>query len=375
MPSYMDTLPRLLIGAVSLDEAARDLRLAVPELRQLLQRSSVDTAVLAPSAFDVADAEMELIDVAGCAFDEAFFEASMQRQLLADGSRVRVRAAALDVLRGARQYSQPPSALIFHTGRCGSTLLANLLSVVTDAVLLKEPPVISDLAAARLRAETEEARRWVEEILEATCRYLCGAVGRSSGRAFRVIKLAAWNVGVAHVLLRYFPDTPAVFLFRDPAEVVSSLLFQPPAWHPLLERTAQGQAAFFPSTREEGAGGAGSALALFAHAWRSAVEAALALPRERVLFVDYAALVKSPLAELEGVLAHLRRPKPAELETQLASESRKYSKDASVPFDPAGRHRRPKLSEDELRALERIVGSLPAQLAERVSGIAGGAAA
>ena len=375
MSSYLDTLPRLLVGAVSLDEAARDLRLGTPELRRLLQRANVDLPVLVPSSFDVARAEVELIDLGECGFDEAFFEATIERQLLADATRIRVSVATADLARGAAQYPEPPGAFIFHTGRCGSTLLAHSLSRACSAVLLKEPPILSDLAAARLRAETDEARHWVEEILEATCRYLCGAVGRSSGHPSRFIKLAAWNVGVAHVLLRCFPDTPAVFLFREPVEVVASLLFRPPAWYPLLEHTAQGQAAFFPSTRQEGPLGAASAAALFAHAWRSAAEAALSLPAERVLFLDYASLVGSPLAAIERVLRHLRQPKPSGLEVQLASVSRTYSKDASVPFDPAGQHRRPELSDIERRAVERIAGSLPAQLAERVSGVAGGAAA
>jgi hypothetical protein len=109
---------------------------------------------------------------------------------------------------------------------------------------------------------------------------------------------------------------------------------------------------------------------LFAHAWRSAAEAALALPPERLIFLDYADMVGDPVRSLARVLAHFRQPAdPPMLPAMLAACSI-YSKDPArtARFDPGGAHRRPSLTSEEIGAIEIVIGDLMGRLSaqERV---------
>jgi hypothetical protein len=170
------------------------------------------------------------------------------------------------------------------------------------------------------------------------------------------LKLSAWNVGLGRLLLGLFPATPAVFVYRSPLETVASLLFQPPAWLPLLDSPRWLQARFFQTVREIPADAELLPTTLFAHAWRSTVEAALALPPERILVIPYEVLVNAAETVIGRVLAHFRHSAArARLET-MAGTLKAYSKDPDhqAPFNPKGEHRRPPLAPeqaDEVRAI------------------------
>lgn len=116
-----------------------------------------------------------------------------------------------------------PGAFIFHASRCGSTLMARMLAGLERNVVLSEPPPLDSLLRAH-RADPHIAPH--QPALVAA---LLSAFGqRRRGDEQRLlVKLDAWNVFEAALLQQLYPETPRLFLYRDPLEIAVSQLRQP----------------------------------------------------------------------------------------------------------------------------------------------------
>jgi hypothetical protein len=111
--------------------------------------------------------------------------------------------------------SLPPSGFIFHVGRCGSTLLAKVLA------RSRENMVFSEALAHNLvwKALPECPGSAVEFY-----RRLLLAMGRRRLSSYRshFIKFTSYNIMEFALIRAAFPDTPALFLFRQPDAVLES---------------------------------------------------------------------------------------------------------------------------------------------------------
>jgi hypothetical protein len=109
-----------------------------------------------------------------------------------------------------------PSAFIFHSSRCGSTLLAQMLAALPQCVVLSEPPVIDDF----FRLHGSQSRPDAAALL----RRLVGALGqcRSGTETHFIVKLDCWHMRHLPLLRAAFPDTPFWFLYREPAAILAS---------------------------------------------------------------------------------------------------------------------------------------------------------
>lgn len=350
-----------------------------------------DSARLAPVAFDLRRRRARLLDLRGVDFDGPAFKFSVERlreqhpdvPLVHVGIDELLAAAATEVL-------QPPAALIFHTPRSGSTLLANMLAAPADHVVIKQSitvnlllseivlasadPEESQLYAGLLRLEAETA----EALLALTLsRFATGARRLSAdtketaaipATSRVIVKPTSWAINAAAALLRMFPDTPAIFLSRDPASVVPSMVATPPLHPPYVPAHAwppEAMYPFLPSLRYASANLPPAEF--YAHVWRSTVETALGLPPARTLFLTYADLTGDPAGTLERVFGHLQlAPTDAE-RAAMREQLGLYSKARGAPaaFDPAGRHHRTPLTSEQLDAVSGIVGELPQRLAGR----------
>lgn len=110
-----------------------------------------------------------------------------------------------------------PSAFIFHTSRCGSTLLTQLLVTLSRCIVMSEPPVID--AFLRLHQMEPEASGG-----SANLRQLILALGqqRSPEETHFFIKLDSWHTQFLPIFRAAFPDTPCWFLYREPEAVLAS---------------------------------------------------------------------------------------------------------------------------------------------------------
>ena len=120
---------------------------------------------------------------------------------------------------GDWQVSSPglaPSAFIFHASRCGSTLISQMLARLDNHIVISEPPPLDALLRSGL--PVAERRAAIEGLLSAY------GQRRRDAQQRMVIKLDAWNIAELPLLRESFPDTPWLFVYRDPLEIAVSHL-------------------------------------------------------------------------------------------------------------------------------------------------------
>ena len=150
--------------------------------------------------------------------DDPFYEDSLSRVVDLPFNRLFGFRTALAEL-AAPPRSLKPAGLIFHMSRCGSTLVAQMLAASDANVVVSEAPPIDavvrlDRGAAGLDAAGHAA------LLRAMV--LAFAQIRSGGERRCFTKLDSWHIFAAPLFRAAFPDTPWMFLYRDPTEVMVS---------------------------------------------------------------------------------------------------------------------------------------------------------
>ncbi len=263
-------------------------------------------------------------------------------------------ALSLDALRfapGSRRWGGPadairrlveherlplPAGLIFHSGRCGSTLLANMLSAHPGLRVLNESAVINQFLLNR-RAGADELRT------------LTRAFSRGLPAGARVVvKTSSWNVLDAPGILAALPGVPTVFIWRHAADVVASCLHSASAWaeEPTMRRWLMRRIA--PSTSDQPL----SAAEFYARAWQEMTRAGVALAEtagDRVRVVRYDELRARPVELAAEIAAAFGAPVTGAVAGGMRRTARIYSKDpvGRAVFDPGGVHARPELPERE----------------------------
>lgn len=144
---------------------------------------------------------------------EAFLSQSVARQAPARIERLLVPRGFIGVM-----HPRPSPRLIFHTGRCGSSLICQALK--RDGLVFGEPEVFGQLLSPPLG-------NWRPEELTALAHYLLNYFIAASPNA-PVVKFSSWQVLFADLLIP--SDARVAFLFREPTAVIDSMLQRPPSW-------------------------------------------------------------------------------------------------------------------------------------------------
>jgi hypothetical protein len=154
-----------------------------------------------PIAVSVRDgnAWVEWIDAGGRQLTEPFFDDTVRASLRNPYARFSRRESPI----GPGEHTTAPSGFIFHVSRCGSTLVSQLLAAAGYRVISEASPV--DRVMQEGRADW---LRWIVAALGA---------GRPS-----FVKLDAWHIHQLPLVREAFPDTPWIFVYRNPAEVLIS---------------------------------------------------------------------------------------------------------------------------------------------------------
>lgn len=147
-------------------------------------------------------------------FTDPFFDNTLASQVPAQRQRCDTPAAALDDVGP----SLAPDAFIFHVSRCGSTLLSQLLAALPHCVVMSEPPVID----AVLRRHHEHGL--APAATAALLRQVVLALGqrRFAQEKHFFVKLDCWHIHSLALVRLAFPDTPCLFLYREPGAVLAS---------------------------------------------------------------------------------------------------------------------------------------------------------
>ena len=244
---------------------------------------------------------------------EPFFEESMAgaRRLPAQALlRVRTRIDALLPFSDAGM----PDGLVFHMSRCGSTLVAQMLAAIERVTVIAEAPVFD--AALRMHLHGHLSREHMRGLAGALLRK------RHPGAEAGVIKLDAWHAPRSGALCDLFPEAGAVFLHRDPTEVLVSHA-RKPGLHAIpgaLPLTAYGLDADDSAPRED------HAARVMAWIMQAGVDAVAA---GALRAIDYASLPGALTGRILPAFGII--PEARDLES-IARAGARYSKDPSRAF-------------------------------------------
>ena len=269
-------------------------------------------------------------DLSAERFVEPFFDQTVARWASGPRARPLVRTGLDALVALDCEPSLEPSGMIFHLSRCGSTLVARLLGSLAGVVVLSEPAPLNALLG--LDADFVD-----ETTLVAVVRLAVRALGRCRHGDERrlVLKCSSWNIRRRAILAAAFPDTPWIWVQRDPVRVLASLLAEPPGWLGVQSAPVRAARLFgldpvaIPTmARAEFA----------ARALGAMLEGASSDPARRVC-IDHADL---PAAVWDRVAPHLGlEVDPAAID-RMADESRFYAKDpATRVFTGDAPERRP----------------------------------
>ncbi|MGY4396808.1 hypothetical protein ACVWZA_001993 [Sphingomonas sp. UYAg733] len=176
-----------------------------------------------PSAMVAAGPEfvVDWMHFAGRRLTDPFFNGSLTHARALPLNRLmRYRTPLGAFAQGAEgEALTVPNGFIFHLSRCGSTLAAQMLAAMDDTIVVSEPPPLDAVV------QLTHVRKDVPfETRVDVLRTMVGALGRDWTGAARnyVVKLDSWHALELPLFRQAFPDTPWVFLYRDPVEILVS---------------------------------------------------------------------------------------------------------------------------------------------------------
>lgn len=169
---------------------------------------------------------MEMPDVS---LDEPFFQQTIDRVKKHKRGELFTEFDVLLQLEKVLE-SVPPTGFIFHSSRCGSTLVANACRAIANSIVLSEANAIDKLIA---RFFTDANEGGVKESLYSVfLRGVVHALGqrRSGSEQHLFIKFACTSFAQIERITRIWPHVPWLFLYRDPVETIVSNANHQPLW-------------------------------------------------------------------------------------------------------------------------------------------------
>jgi hypothetical protein len=169
---------------------------------------------------------MELPEIS---LTEPFFQQTVERAKR--GNNCRELFTEFDVLLQLEKVldAVPPTGFIFHSSRCGSTLLANACKAIADSIVLSEANAVDKLIARFITDATDKVK---EAIYSVFLRGVVHALAqRRTGKEQHLfIKFACCSFSQIERIRRIWPSVPWVFLYRDPIETIVSNISDVPPW-------------------------------------------------------------------------------------------------------------------------------------------------
>lgn len=266
------------------------------------------------------------MDMSGVRLAEPFFQQTVDKLKAADPDRQELFTEFDTLVQLEKTFdSIAPSGFIFHSSRCGSTLLANACRAIDGAIVLSEPPA-ADKLIARFITDVDQ-NRTKETLYSIFLRAVISALGQKMTGAERhlFLKFTCCSVSQIERIRRIWPNVPWVFLYRDPVETIVSNMQNLPTW--LQDDDHRVLASITGTSPDEVAGMTPEELcarsigSFFATAYE-----AHRVANDRALLLNYNQLT---LTEIANVLEFFGvKPAATEMET-IARQTQKYSKAAS----------------------------------------------
>jgi len=168
------------------------------------------------------------MEMSGVELVEPFFQQTVER---AKRDKREERFTEFDVLLQVEKEldSVQPSGFIFHSSRCGSTLVANACRAVSNSIVLSEANAIDKLIA---RFITDADNSVKESLYSVFLRGVVHALAqrRTGNEQHLFIKFACCSFAQFERIKRIWPNVPWLFLYRDPVETIVSNMRDVPPW-------------------------------------------------------------------------------------------------------------------------------------------------
>ena len=254
--------------------------------------------------------------------------------------------------------SVAPTGFIFHSSRCGSTLVANACRAIAGAIVLSEPPAVDKLVVRFITDAFDQSVK--EKVYSIFVRAVVKALAqrRTGQERHLFVKFACCSVSQIVSIRRIWPGVPWIFLYRDPVETIVSNMQDRPAW--LLDDDRRVLASIIGSST--------SAVAemipeeLCARTIASFYATAHRVANDRSLLLNYNQL--SP-AEISNALQFFGiEPTATEMET-IARQSQTYSKSTEARAFAADSAAKQRVATDFVREMAATWAAKPYQLLEQ----------
>jgi hypothetical protein len=160
---------------------------------------------------------------------EPFFEQTVERAKTENNHRELF--TEFDVLLQLEKLldSVPPTGFIFHSSRCGSTMIANACKAITNSIVLSEANPVEKLVARFITDATDKVK---ESLYSVFLRGVVHALGqrRTGTEQYLFVKFSCCSFAQIDRIRRIWPSVPWVFLYRDPIETIVSNITDVPPW-------------------------------------------------------------------------------------------------------------------------------------------------
>ena len=317
----------------------QDFQLGRPEAEDFIRRWRDDPHTLTPYCLDRRSRSLLFVETAPgvdlCTVHPFFYQA---QRLCA----IRLHSVPMPVvLAMARDLPATLEQLILihSTGRCGSTLLTQLLQTQGDMVTVSEP----DLYTQLIHLPQQDALELAPVIRAATL-FLRASLARNGYMALKMRGVVTYR---AAMLAEALPGARSLFMYRHAADVVNSFITtMVPPWQFRLERAlgierlptrwlmpSQSTLRLAPLLADRSYQATGL-VGFFTMAWLSKMDAALAFQKQGGLAATlrYEALRRDPGGALERLATALGLAgdlQPAALEKALGKDAQQGSSMAS----------------------------------------------
>jgi len=134
---------------------------------------------------------------------------------------------ALDILLDNRVLADPiePAGFMFHISRCGSTLTGKAIArSPRNLVINQGGPLQRGFWAAITGDFTQPAEPSADNLAMFRNLVLAMTRRRRPEQAHSFVKFISWNTLYIDFAMQAFPQVPALFLYRNPVEVIASVL-------------------------------------------------------------------------------------------------------------------------------------------------------
>lgn len=191
---------------------------------------------------------LQWMDMSGVSLAEPFFQQTVERAK-ADGTNRRELFTEFDVLLQLEKQldSVPPTGFIFHSSRCGSTLVANVCRAINNSIVLSEANAIDKLVARFITDASDVKTSLYSVFLRGVVHAL--AQRRTGNEEHLFIKFSCCSFAQIERVRRIWPHVPWLFLYRDPVETIVSNLKDVPPW--LLDNDRRVLASIVGKTPDE----------------------------------------------------------------------------------------------------------------------------